>query len=106
MDQELAPLTEEEIGEIHAAFKKFDTKYDGYISRKDFVTVMHYLGQSPNGEFTDAEANDILKEVDPQGFDRIQFHTLRSFMEHYKMRLPISKRRGGGTFDSSDQAEL
>lgn len=102
MDQELAPLTEEEIGEIHAAFKKFDTKYDGAISGKDFVTVMQYLGQHPNEE----QRLDIIKEVDPQGKDWIQFHTLLSFMEHYKYRLPISKRRGGGTFDSSDQAEL
>eukprot|EP00250_Pteridium_aquilinum_P035583 c9686_g1_i1 orf=71-520(+) len=62
-------LNAEQIQEFKEAFDLFDKKRDGSIASKDLGTVMRSLGQNP----TEAELQDMTKEVDPDGKGTIDF---------------------------------
>ncbi|CAI9781328.1 unnamed protein product [Fraxinus pennsylvanica] len=56
-------LTEDQISEFKEAFALFDTDGDGCITTKELGKVMRSFGQNP----TEAELQDMIKEVDAAG---------------------------------------
>ncbi|KAI5082863.1 hypothetical protein GOP47_0002606 [Adiantum capillus-veneris] len=62
-------LTAEQIQEFKEAFDLFDKKRDGSIATTDLGTVMRSLGQNP----TEAELQDMTREVDPQAKGTVDF---------------------------------
>ena len=62
-------LTEEQIDEFKDAFMLFDQDGDGTITAVELGIVMRSLGQHP----TDAELQDMVKEVDEDGGGSIDF---------------------------------
>ena len=62
-------LTEQQREEYSEVFKLFDKDGGGSISTKELGTVMRTLGQNP----TDAELEEMVKEVDIDGNGEIDF---------------------------------
>ncbi|RVE41119.1 hypothetical protein evm_014231 [Chilo suppressalis] len=65
-------LTEEQIAEFKEAFSLFDKDGDGTITTKELGTVMRSLGQNP----TEAELQDMINEVDADGYKIKSFNSL------------------------------
>lgn len=62
-------LSDEQIAEFKEAFSLFDKDGDGTITTKELGTVMRSLGQNP----TQAELQDMIREVDVDGNGTIDF---------------------------------
>ena len=62
-------LSDEQIGEFKEAFKLFDRDQDGSITKQELSTVMRSLGQNP----TDQELIEMIRQVDEDGNDQIDF---------------------------------
>ena len=60
------------IAEFQEAFSLFDKDGDGTITTKELGTVMRSLGQNP----TEAELQDMIKEVDVDGKHKSQTESL------------------------------
>jgi calmodulin len=69
-------LTEEQIAEYKEAFSLFDKSGDGTITTKDLGTVIRALGKNP----TEAELQDIINEVDPNGDGTVDFPAFLTIM--------------------------
>ncbi|MCO5571742.1 hypothetical protein L7F22_038028 [Adiantum nelumboides] len=69
-------LTAEQIQEFKEAFALFDTSRNGSIASKDLGTVMRSLGQNP----TEAELQDMTRDVDPHAKGTIDFDAFISLM--------------------------
>eukprot|EP00928_Gymnodinium_smaydae_P090485 TRINITY_DN74279_c0_g1_i1.p1 TRINITY_DN74279_c0_g1~~TRINITY_DN74279_c0_g1_i1.p1 ORF type:complete len:150 (-),score=52.92 TRINITY_DN74279_c0_g1_i1:65-514(-) len=65
--------TEEEIIE---AFRVFDKDHTGYIARPEFRKVLLEYGE----KLTDAEADEIEKDADPDGDGKINYEELVKMM--------------------------
>ena len=61
--------SEEQIAEFKEAFSLFDKDGDGTITLEELRTVMQSLGQNP----TDQELIDMIREVDNDGNEEIDF---------------------------------
>jgi len=70
-------LTEDQIQEFKEAFTLFDKDGDGTIAVKELGTVMRALGQNP----TEAELQEMTKEVDKDGSGTIEFNDFLSLMQ-------------------------
>ncbi|KAF8657585.1 hypothetical protein AX16_002168, partial [Volvariella volvacea WC 439] len=82
LDIEMADqLTEEQISEFKEAFSLFDKDGDGSITFKELGTVMRSLGQNP----TEAELQDMVKEVEAKGRTQVDFPEFLTLMAR-KMR--------------------
>ena len=68
--------SEEQIAEFKEAFSLFDKDGDGTITIKELEVVMRSLGQNP----TDAELQDMIKDVDIDGNGVIDFNEFLSLM--------------------------
>uniref|UniRef100_A0A8C5QA39 Calmodulin-like protein 3 n=1 Tax=Leptobrachium leishanense TaxID=445787 RepID=A0A8C5QA39_9ANUR len=69
-------LTEAQIEEFKEAFSLFDKDGDGAITTKELGTVMRSLGQNP----TEAELQDMIKEIDRDGSGTIDFPEFLTMM--------------------------
>eukprot|EP00029_Vermamoeba_vermiformis_P008772 TRINITY_DN4198_c0_g1_i1.p1 TRINITY_DN4198_c0_g1~~TRINITY_DN4198_c0_g1_i1.p1 ORF type:complete len:151 (+),score=59.10 TRINITY_DN4198_c0_g1_i1:27-455(+) len=69
------------------AFSLFDKDGDGHISSDELGTVMRALGQSP----TQAEVQEIIKEVGAESIDFAQFSTV--MQKHKKTTDPDKELR-------------
>ena len=69
-------LTEDQISEFKEAFSLFDEDGDGSITTKELGTVMRSLGQNP----TEAELQDMINEVDADGYGAIDFPEFLNLM--------------------------
>mmetsp|Transcript_10099 Transcript_10099/g.22505 ORF Transcript_10099/g.22505 Transcript_10099/m.22505 type:complete len:185 (+) Transcript_10099:133-687(+) len=82
-------LSEEQIAEYKEAFSLFDKSGDGTITTKDLGTVIRALGKNP----TEAELQDIINEVDPNGDGTVDFPSFLTIMYTPAPRHPdISAR--------------
>ena len=85
-------LTEEKITEITSElqdkFLLFDVDGDKVISRKELGAVMRSFGENP----TEDELNDLMKELDADGSDKLEFKEFLNLMEKSD-RLDIMMKR-------------
>ena len=70
-------LTEQQKEEFKEVFSLFDKDGDGTISTKELGTVMRTLGQNP----TDAEIEQMIKEVDLDGNGEVDFDEFCGLMK-------------------------
>ena len=75
-DLQAEQLSEEQIAEYKEAFSLFDKSGDGTITTKDLGTVIRALGKNP----TEAELQDIINEVDPNGDGTVDFPSFLTIM--------------------------
>ncbi|CCA73697.1 probable Calmodulin [Serendipita indica DSM 11827] len=69
-------LSEEQISEFKDAFSLFDKEGDGTITTRDLGIVMRSLGETPS----EAEIQDMLNEIDPDGSGTINFPDFLTMM--------------------------
>ncbi|KAH3745395.1 calmodulin D [Pelomyxa schiedti] len=69
-------LTEDQIAEFKEAFSLFDRDGDGNITSAELGTVMRSLGQNP----TDAELQQMIRDVDANGNNQIDFTEFLTMM--------------------------
>ncbi len=69
-------LTEQQKEEFKDVFSLFDKDGDGTVSTKELGTVMRTLGQNP----TEAELEEMIKEVDVDGNGEIDFEEFCTLM--------------------------
>ncbi|XP_052105260.1 calmodulin-like isoform X2 [Mytilus californianus] len=62
-------FTEDQLEEIQNLFKHFNKKKDKKLSSKDLGLLMRAFNQSP----TEAELQDIIKEIDQRGNEGIDY---------------------------------
>ena len=70
-------LNDDQIQEFKEAFTLFDKNGDGTILVKELGTVMRALGQNP----TEAELQDMIKEVDKDNSGTIEFNEFLTLMQ-------------------------
>jgi hypothetical protein len=88
-------LTEEQIGAFKEVFSLFDKDGDDTITTKELGTVMRSLGQNP----TEAELQDMIREVDADGngtIDFPEFCTLMARKMKSELRTPLDLAGSGG----------
>ena len=73
---DIEDLTETQLEEFKEAFSLFDKDGDGTVSTNELGQVMRTLGQNP----TEAELNDMIKEVDVDGNGEIDFEEFVGLM--------------------------
>ncbi|XP_045187214.1 neo-calmodulin-like [Mercenaria mercenaria] len=69
-------LDAQQLEELQQAFRIFDKDGDGTISTQELGTVMRSLGQNPS----EADLQDIIKEVDVDGNGLIEFEEFVTLM--------------------------
>jgi len=69
-------LTETQIFEFREAFQLFDKDGDGHVTLKELKVVFLTLGQMPSDE----ELMDMIREVDNDGNDTIEFEEFCALM--------------------------
>uniref|UniRef100_A0A0V0JB86 Calmodulin n=2 Tax=Schistocephalus solidus TaxID=70667 RepID=A0A0V0JB86_SCHSO len=75
-----AVVTEEQMEEYKESFDLFDKNGDGRISKMELKSVMKSLGQNP----TQAEIDQMVKEVDTNSDGEIDFSEFVSMMSKQK----------------------
>ncbi|KAD5960383.1 hypothetical protein E3N88_11855 [Mikania micrantha] len=81
-------LTDDQISEFKEAFCLLDKDGDGCITTKELGIVMRSLGKNP----TEAELQDMIKEVDADGNGTIDFPEFLNLMAK-KMKDPDSEEK-------------
>ena len=85
-------LTEEKIAEITSElqdkFLLFDVDGDKVINRKELGAVMRSFGENP----TEEDLNDLMKELDADGSETLEFKEFLNLMEKSN-RLDIMMKR-------------
>ncbi|XP_067126699.1 uncharacterized protein [Centruroides vittatus] len=69
-------LTEEQVAEFKEAFSLFDKEGSGQITTKELAMVIKSLGLNP----TEAELQEMIKEVDSKGTGMVYFPEFLSLM--------------------------
>jgi calmodulin len=78
-------LSAEQIQEFRQAFDIIDRNGDGAITVDDLATVMRAIGQSP----THNELQDMIREVDADGNDQIDFTEFLALMSRQMRQQDI-----------------
>jgi calmodulin len=78
-------LSAEQIQEFRQAFDIMDRNGDGVITVEDLATVMRAIGQSP----TVNELQDMIREVDADGNDNIDFTEFLALMSRQMRQSDI-----------------
>ena len=78
-------LTADQIQEFRQAFDIMDRNGDGVITVDDLAAVMRAIGQSP----TAAELQDMIREVDADGNDTIDFTEFLALMSRQMRQSDI-----------------
>jgi calmodulin len=80
-------LSAEQIQEFRQAFDIMDRNGDGVITVDDLATVMRAIGQSP----THGELEDMIREVDADGNDNIDFTEFLALMSRQMRQSDIEE---------------
>jgi calmodulin len=80
-------LSAEQIQEFRQAFDIMDRNGDGVITVDDLATVMRAIGQSPNH----SELQDMIREVDADGNDNIDFTEFLALMSRQMRQSDIEE---------------
>jgi Ca2+-binding EF-hand superfamily protein len=80
-------LSAEQIQEFRQAFDIMDRNGDGVITVDDLATVMRAIGQSPNHQ----ELQDMIREVDADGNDNIDFTEFLALMSRQMRQSDIEE---------------
>jgi calmodulin len=80
-------LSAEQIQEFRQAFDIIDRNGDGVITVDDLATVMRAIGQSPNH----GELQDMIREVDADGNDTIDFTEFLALMSRQMRQSDIEE---------------
>ncbi|KAK8899834.1 hypothetical protein M9Y10_002156 [Tritrichomonas musculus] len=78
-------LTAEQIQEFRQAFDIIDRNGDGAITTDDLAAVMRAIGQSPTAN----ELTDMIREVDADGNDTIDFTEFLALMSRQMRQSDI-----------------
>lgn len=78
-------LSAEQIQEFRQAFDIMDRNGDGVITVDDLASVMRAIGQSP----THSELQDMIREVDADGNDTIDFTEFLALMSRQMRQSDI-----------------
>ncbi|XP_063429141.1 calmodulin-like [Mytilus trossulus] len=78
-------FTEDQLEEIQNIFKHFNKNKDGKLSSIDLGLLMRAFNQSP----TEAELQDIIKEIDQRGNEGIDYEEFLELMSD-AMRQPCT----------------
>jgi calmodulin len=78
-------LSAEQIQEFRQAFDIMDRNGDGVLTVDDLASVMRAIGQSP----THAELQDMIREVDADGNDQIDFTEFLALMSRQMRQSDI-----------------
>lgn len=101
-------MSEEQIAEFKEAFSLFDKDGSGTVTTKELGTVMRSLGQNP----TEAELQEMIKEVDASGKGTIDFPEFLTLMarkmkdvdseEEIKEAFKVFDKDGNGFISSAE----
>jgi calmodulin len=80
-------LSAEQIQEFRQAFDIIDRNGDGVITVDDLATVFRAVGQSPNH----TELQDMIREVDADGNDNIDFTEFLALMSRQMRQSDIEE---------------
>jgi calmodulin len=80
-------LSAEQIQEFRQAFDIMDRNVDGVITVDDLATVMRAIGQSP----THSELQDMIREVDADGNENIDFTEFLALMSRQMRQSDIEE---------------
>ncbi len=72
-------LNEVQIAEIREIFTLFDKNSDGYVNTTELGTIVRGLNLNPS----DAEVNDMVKEVDPNSIGQFDQNSLISLIARW-----------------------
>jgi calmodulin len=105
-------LSADQIQEFRQAFDIMDRNGDGVITVDDLATVMRAIGQAPNH----SELQDMIREVDADGKDAIDFPEFLALMsrqmrqsdieEELKQTFRVFDRDGDGFIVAADLRTL
>ncbi|XP_008334518.1 calcium-binding protein 7 [Cynoglossus semilaevis] len=88
-------LPEDELEELHQAFKVFDHTGDGFISKEELGVAMRSLGYMPN----EVELEIITKRLDMDGNGQVDFEEFIALLSP-KLTIVLPERFNGTDFDS------
>lgn len=93
-------LSAEQIQEFRQAFDIMDRNSDGEITIDDLASVMRAIGQSPSHN----ELQDMIREVDADGNDKIDFTEFLALMSRQMRQTDIDDelREAFQVFDSDN----
>ncbi len=104
--QKYEALTEVQIAEIREIFTLFDKNSDGYVNTAELGTIVRGLNLNPS----DAEVNEMVKEVDPSSVGQFDQNSLISLIakrpkqqETLEEMIEALKQIADAPDDSSDQ---
>eukprot|EP01126_Amoeba_proteus_P002059 TRINITY_DN1064_c0_g1_i3.p1 TRINITY_DN1064_c0_g1~~TRINITY_DN1064_c0_g1_i3.p1 ORF type:complete len:149 (-),score=50.71 TRINITY_DN1064_c0_g1_i3:93-539(-) len=92
----MTQITEEYREELREAFYMFDKNRDGSISVNELSQVLRNLNQAA----TDAEINEMIRQVDKDGDGEIDFEEFVSMMANAKCSTEEEMRQAFAVFDS------
>ncbi|EDO45935.1 predicted protein [Nematostella vectensis] len=91
-------LTPEQLSEIEAAFKMYDTNGDGQISAEELGQAMREAGQL----VSDEELKDMIRAVDLDGNGKVEFKEFVQMMAN-QLGQPAPVEEMKAYFDRFDQ---
>ncbi|KAF0910318.1 hypothetical protein E2562_001498 [Oryza meyeriana var. granulata] len=91
-------LTAEQIEQLKEVFALFDKNNDGIVTSQELGEVLSSLGQN----HTEAELQNMIREVDADGNGVIDFHEFLNLMAHI-LKDPDSDKQLRETFQLFDK---
>eukprot|EP01126_Amoeba_proteus_P050154 TRINITY_DN5904_c0_g1_i1.p1 TRINITY_DN5904_c0_g1~~TRINITY_DN5904_c0_g1_i1.p1 ORF type:complete len:127 (-),score=31.14 TRINITY_DN5904_c0_g1_i1:239-619(-) len=98
----MTQITEEYREELREAFYMFDKNRDGSIS----VTELSHVLKNLNQAASDAEINEMIRQVDKDGDGEIDFEEFVSMMANAKCSTDEEMRQAFAVFDADGNGSI